>query len=91
MTPDEYICRLRDMVSSGRDQEALAFAREHDADVSPLLTLGQHVWVADTLHMAATLVGMDEHAAQQATTRAHRQPPRGATSPARGAPAAPPR
>ena len=91
MTPEEYIRRIREMVSSGRDQEALAFAQEHDADVSPLLTLGQQVWVADTLHMAAMLVGMEEHAAQQATTRADRPSPRAATSPARGAPAAPPR
>jgi hypothetical protein len=66
VTPDQFVSQIRDMVSSGRDQETLAFAQQHDADISPLLTFGQQVWVADTLHMAAMLVGMEEYAAQQA-------------------------
>lgn len=65
MKPEVYVKKIGELVSSSRDDEALEFARMHKDDVSPPLTLGQRVLVADTLHMAAMMVGMDDYATRR--------------------------
>lgn len=70
MTPDEYITQIRDMVSAGKHAEVLAFADEHRESVEPPLTPYQKLLVADTLHVSAMTMDMEEYAARKDSEQA---------------------
>ena len=63
MTPDEYITAIRDMVAAGLHAEVFAFSQEQHDSVEPPLSPYQSLLVADTLHVSAMIVAMEESAA----------------------------
>jgi hypothetical protein len=67
MTPDEYIPRVRAMVVAGQHADALAFAEQHQSTIEPPLTPYQTLLVAETLHVSAMTVAMDEYAARRSS------------------------
>ena len=67
MTPDEYIPHVREMVIAGQHADALAFADQHQSTLDPPLTPYQTLVVAETLHIAAMTVAMDEYAARRSS------------------------
>ena len=70
MTPVEYIARIRDMVAAGEHVDALAFAEEHQDTTEPPLTGYQTLLVADTLHVSAMTVAMEQYAARREAEQA---------------------
>jgi hypothetical protein len=65
MTPDEYLDQIRDLVAHSQHAEALAFADDKAAAVSPPLSAFQVIGLGDTLHLAAMAVGIEEYAARK--------------------------
>ena len=52
MTPQEYVARLVELVSAGRDEEALEFASQYCVEMTPLLTLDEMDLVSGLMHSA---------------------------------------
>ena len=65
MPPDQYLSRVRELVTSGQHADALAFADRHQDTLDPPLTPYQTLLVPETLHISAMTVAMEEHAARQ--------------------------
>jgi hypothetical protein len=60
MEPEQYIDRLGEMIASGRDREALAYAKEVRPSVAPRLTPEQIELAGGLLEGAAMLVAMED-------------------------------
>jgi hypothetical protein len=65
MTPNDYITDIRELVAGGKHADALAFADEHRGSLDPPLTPYQTLLVADTLHVSAMTVAMEDFAARE--------------------------
>lgn len=60
MTPDVYVARVIELITTGRDQEALDFADRIEPTVSPPLSIAQIELVGGVLEGAITAVRLVE-------------------------------
>ena len=62
MTPKQYLAQLRELISAGRDQEALDFAAQYHVRMRPQMSAEEVDLVAGALEGAAMAVTMDSRA-----------------------------
>jgi hypothetical protein len=65
VTPQEYVDRVRTLVSAGRDADALRLAAEHAREVVPQLDAEQFAVTTSLLESAQLVVDMADAAGRQ--------------------------
>ena len=60
MTPQEYVEQVRELLASGRDQEALDFSERWWPTMAPQMSSEQIILVADWMHMVQMSVDLQQ-------------------------------